>query len=131
MKYCEVLIIDDDFDDIEILMEVLNKSGLEKDHYVYSAKDAFQYLEDVFPDCIPKVIVTDLHLPGVNGAEFIKHLKSLDKYKDVKVVVLSTAISEHHFEIFKELRHHDYFSKPVDLAGFRKIADSIRSHIEV
>ncbi len=63
MKYCEVLIIDDDFDDIEILMEVLNKSGLEKVHYVYSAKDAFQYLEDVFPDCIPKVIVTDLHLP--------------------------------------------------------------------
>jgi len=131
MKNCDVLIIDDDFDDIEILMEVLNKSGLEKVHYVYSAKEAFQYLEDVHPDCIPKVIVTDLHLPGVNGAEFINHLKSLDKYKDVKVVVLSTGISERHFEIFKELRDHDCFSKPNDLAGFRKIAHRIRSHIEV
>lgn len=131
MKHCDVLIIDDDFDDIEILMEVFKESGLEKVHYVYSARDAFQYLEDVFPDCIPKVIVTDLILPGVNGAEFIKHLKSLDKYKDVKVVVLSSANSKHHFEIFKELEHFDCFSKPVDLAGFRKIADSIRSHIEV
>jgi PleD family two-component response regulator len=54
LRYCDVLIIDDDFDDIEILMEVLNNSGLEKVHYVYSATDAFQYLEDIYPDCIPK-----------------------------------------------------------------------------
>ncbi|MBA3285054.1 MAG: response regulator [Nitrosopumilus sp.] len=129
MKYCDVLIIEDDIDDIEILMEELNKTGLEKVHYVYSAKDAFQYLEDIYPDCIPKVIVTDLFLPGLNGVEFIKQLKSQDKYKDVKVVVLSTAISEHHFEIIKELGQLDCFSKPADLAGFGKIADSIRSHI--
>jgi DNA-binding LytR/AlgR family response regulator len=64
-------------------------------------------------------------------SEFIKHLKSMDKYKDVKVVVLSTAISERHFESFKELRGFDYFSKPNDFAGFGKIADSIRSYIEV
>ena len=60
MIHCEILIIEDDHDDIKVLTEAFNKSGVEKIHFVYSVEDAFMYLEQVYSECVPKLIVTDL-----------------------------------------------------------------------
>jgi CheY-like chemotaxis protein len=131
MKHCDILIIDDDYDDVEILTEVLNKGGMDNVHYVHSAKEALQYLEDTYPDCIPKVIVTDVFLPGVTGAEFINQLQAMDQFKDIKVVILSSAKSPKQIEMLRELGHLDYFVKPNSIDEYHHIVESIRGKITV
>jgi CheY-like chemotaxis protein len=129
MIYCDILIIDDDPDDLEILTEALNKSGVEKVHYVYSAKEAFRYLEEVYPECIPKVIVTDFLLPLMTGYEFLADLKAMDKYKEVKVVVLSSAKSQQQIEKLRELGDYDFYEKPSSFDRYMEVAESIKSKI--
>ena len=56
--------------DIEILADAFTQSGVDGVHYVFSAMEAFMYLQNVERSCLPKLIVTDHFLPGMTGAEF-------------------------------------------------------------
>jgi CheY-like chemotaxis protein len=123
---CDILIIDDDFEDVELLMEVLNKGGMSNLHYVHSATDALRYLEEAYPDCIPKVIITDIFLPGMSGLEFLSNLKNVEKFKSIKVVLLSSATSQSHYSLFKDLGHTDFFQKPNSLKDYSHIVESIK-----
>jgi hypothetical protein len=65
MNNCKLLIIDDDEDDVSILKDAFIKIEVDSVHYVFTAMTAFIYLESVEHNCLPKLIVTDLHLPGI------------------------------------------------------------------
>jgi CheY-like chemotaxis protein len=76
----KILIIDDDEDDVTLLSDAFHSCGVDNVHYVYTAMQAFMYLEEQKTnDCLPKLIVTDLYLPGMTGAEFLKDLKKVWK----------------------------------------------------
>lgn len=94
MDGCKILIIDDDEDDVEILSEAFTRCGVDEIQYVFSAMQAFMYLQEVEHDFLPKLIITDHFLPGISGAEFLKDLKGMDKYKHIHVMVLSTIKTE-------------------------------------
>lgn len=46
MDDCKILIIDDDEDDVGILTEAFTACGVDSIHYVFSAMQAFMYLQD-------------------------------------------------------------------------------------
>ena len=72
----KILIIDDDTDDVEILSEAFTQNGVKSVNYVHSAIQAFMYLESIEnKEDLPKLIVTDLYLPGITGKEFLADLK--------------------------------------------------------
>ncbi len=129
MKHCDILILDDDLDDVEMLKEVLNKDGIEKVHYVHTAIEAIQYLKELDSECIPKVIVTDLKLPGVTGVEFLTYFKTLNQFKNVSVVILSSSKNKHQTELLKDLGHLDFFEKPLSLNGYFQIVEKIKSKL--
>src|SRR6476469_3017748 len=96
---CKILIIDDDTDDVEILTDVFKTTGVEAVHFVYTAMQAFMYLEEVKKNAaLPKLIVTDMHLPGITGQEFLEDLKGMEPYKHIHVIVLSSHKSERDIE---------------------------------
>ena len=41
---CKILIIDDDKDDVEILADAFENSGVDSVHYLYTAMQVFMYL---------------------------------------------------------------------------------------
>jgi CheY-like chemotaxis protein len=92
----------DDLDDVNLISEALIKIGIDKVHSVCSAKEAFKYLEDIHQYCSPKVIVVDFYLSGMTAVEFLSTLKDMDKYKHVKVVVLSSTKSLNQIEEVKK-----------------------------
>src|SRR6476469_3569231 len=98
MTPCKILIIDDDTDDVEILADVFKTTGVEAIHYVHTALQAFMYLEEVKNTELPKLIVTDMHLPGITGQEFLMDLKRMEPYKHIHVIVLSSHKSERDIE---------------------------------
>ncbi len=77
-----VLIVDDDAVELAWLRSVVEESG----HEVFLASDG----EEAFKVHLRKgvqIVVTDLHMPGVDGLEFIEALQAL--YPEVRIIVVS------------------------------------------
>ena len=129
MQGSKILIIDDDTDDVEILSDAFSKSGVESVHYVHSAMEAFIYLEQLDSGEMPKLIVTDMYLPGITGAEFLVDLKKMKPYKDIHVVVLSTIKSAVEIERYKQMGAVDYLQKPSSYEEYLQVAERIKKRI--
>ena len=126
MTPCKILIIDDDADDVGLLSEAFSQCGVDSVHYVFSAIKAFMYLEEVAHDCLPKLIVTDLYLPGMSGAEFLADLKKMEKYQHIHVVVLSTTKTAKEIEKYQQMGALDYLAKPSTFEEYVQVAAEIK-----
>lgn len=87
------LIEDDDIDALTI------ERGLKQqniDNPIIRAYDGQQAIELLEEHQVPSpyVIVLDLQMPRLNGVEFLKKIRSEDKYKDAVVFVLTTSVSD-------------------------------------
>ena len=132
MPHCKILIIDDDVDDVEILADAFSKCGVCEVHYVYTAMQAFSYLESVSnKEDLPKLIVADMHLAGITGQEFLSDLKEMEPYKHIKVVVLSSTKSPYDITKAKELGAADYVVKPSSYNEYKKVAAAIADKVAI
>jgi len=130
MTNCKILIVDDDLDDVEILSEAFSQTGVDCVHYVHTAMEAFMYLQTVEDKKdLPKLIVTDLYLPGLTGAELLKDLKGMDQYKHIHVIVLSTIKTPTEIQRYKELGAIDYLQKPSSFDEYVAVAKSIAERL--
>lgn len=127
LNACKILIIDDDEDDVAVLSEAFTQCGVDAVHYMFSGMKAFMYLEDVNHSCLPKLIITDHYLSGMTGAEFLKDLKGMDKYKHIHLVVLSTEKSERELEKYREMGALDYLIKPASYEEYVRVAADMKS----
>jgi CheY-like chemotaxis protein len=131
MPDCKILIIDDDEDDVAILADAFKQCGVNNVHYVFSAMQAFMYLQEKEHDCLPKLIITDHFLPGMSGLEFLKDLKEMAKYKHIHVIVLSTTKSERELQRYREMGALDYLIKPATYEEYVKVAEEMKSRVRI
>lgn len=61
---------------------------------------------------IPDLIITDLNMPMMSGEDFLKYIKGIDKYKDIKVIILSSNDSTTEKIRLLEIGANDYVVKP-------------------
>ena len=73
----------------------------------------------------PDVIFLDLNLPGKNGIDVLKEIKSDPKLKLIPVVVMTSSRAEEDVVRSYELHANCYVNKPLDLEEFRKVVSSI------
>ncbi len=119
-----VLVVDDEIHITDTLGRFLQESG----YQVYMAANALEALE-IFRIRQPKIIVTDLMMPGMSGLEFIKAIREIDW--DTQIIVLTghgdmeTAITA--------LRHQvaEFLLKPVDLLVLRHAVEKAIIHIKL
>lgn len=126
MSPCRILIIDDDEDDVAILSDAFTQCGVEGVHYVFSGMQAFMYLESVEHSNLPKLIVTDHFLPGMTGADFVKDLKAMEKYRHIHVIVLSSDKTAKEIERYKKMGADDYLIKPSTYDEYVKVAADMK-----
>lgn len=111
-----ILVVDDDDDLRKMLVAFLGDCGYQVTEAT-SGEDALPK----FRATGPRLVVTDFSMPGMNGAELVKHLKRLDP--DVKVLILTGDLS-----IAEEAvaRHGSVpeaiMQKPVELAALLRLA---------
>jgi two-component system alkaline phosphatase synthesis response regulator PhoP len=110
----KVLVVDDEPDVVDMLRMMLENASYE----VVSAYDGKEGIEKA-KEQKPDIIVLDLMMPGMDGFEACKEMKSDPDLKDIPVLVL-TAISRHFSDtkyarsMGLELVSDDYIDKPVD-----------------
>ena len=69
----------------------------------------------------PDLIVLDLNLPDMPGADVLKRLKADPSTREIPVVVLTADASKRQAERVKELGAAEYLTKPLDVSKFLKI----------
>jgi len=102
-----ILVVEDE-ETISHLIEFnLKKEGFE----TVVAEDA-NYAMLLLKDFVPHLIILDLMLPGLQGEDFLRLLKSKNEYKDIAVIILSAKSQE---SVITELLADgadDYIVKP-------------------
>ena len=84
----KILLIDDDQDLSNLTKMALVKKG----HRVFVSHEAKSAMEEAIKQK-PELILMDVMLPGMNGAEIVKRMKLDPNLKDIPVVFLTALVS--------------------------------------
>ena len=80
-------------------------------HKVFRANDTLQ-AENLIKNKLPDLIILDWMLPGTNGSQFAKHLRSSDRTNKVPIIMLTAKSSEEDKVEGLENGADDYITKP-------------------
>lgn len=100
-----ILVVEDEHDINELITYNLKREGYNV-HGVTSGEDALTHLGDVEPD----LVVLDLMLPGLDGLDVCKEIKT--RNKETSVIILTAKDGEADVVTGLELGADDYMTKP-------------------
>jgi DNA-binding NtrC family response regulator len=116
-----ILVVDDEVNARTALADLLRDEG----YQVEIAADAFKALgkHEAF---VPHVVVTDLKMPGMDGIELVKKIRSMD---DPSAVVVMTAFGEVASALdAMRAGAADYLIKPLNLDELLVVLDKVFEH---
>ncbi|MFP4022978.1 MAG: PleD family two-component system response regulator [Thiohalospira sp.] len=116
----KILIIDDDTISLTIIKKLLCSS-----FQLLMAENAYQALKIIDKNNAPDLIIVDIHLPGINGVELIKTLKTMEKVKSASIIVISGLDDEHYKSTLKNMGVENILLKPIDRESFKKLVKNI------
>jgi two-component system phosphate regulon response regulator PhoB len=102
-----ILVVDDEEDVLELLRYNLEKDGFK----VYTAVTGEEALKKAV-DKLPDLVVLDVMLPGIDGLEVCKKLKSDSKTSQIPVILLTARGEESDIVSGLEIGADDYVTKP-------------------
>lgn len=108
-----ILIVDDNATNLKLAKVLLTGEG----YQVRTAADAEQALE-VLAEFVPQLILMDIQLPGMDGLELTRRLKSDPKTRDITVVALTAYAMKGDADKALALGCSGYISKPIDTRSF-------------
>ena len=109
-----VLIVEDDENIRQLLKLTLASFNYELVDFE-NGKDAYDYLQDSKVD----LAILDLMLPGMNGYDILKFIRSKASLKDLPVIILSAKDKELDKIMGLDLGADDYLTKPFRIAELR------------
>jgi putative two-component system response regulator len=113
----KVLIVDDEAANIEIIRQILEDSE-DYEYIFYEASDGTQALKKV-EKIMPDIVLLDVKMPGENGFEVAKKIKSGGKTRFIPIIMV-TALSEQGDRIKGlEAGVDDFVTKPVNVIELR------------
>lgn len=115
MTHARVLLVDDEAEFVETLKERLELRGLT----VFTANDGPSAIEQIREHNIDAVIL-DLHMPGMDGIETLKKMRSIDDGLQIIVLTGYGAVSKSVEAVRAGAR--DFLEKPV---GIDKLTEVI------
>lgn len=130
-----ILIVEDDSADVEFLRRAFIKASVNNPVVsVANGEEAISYLRgdgnfadrSVFP--FPRVVITDLKMPQMDGLQLLRWLKENPSFGVVPTIVLTSSTSQADVNACYALGATAYFVKPVDFNELEKIARIITDY---
>lgn len=130
-KLVDILLVEDNEGDVELTKEAFTEAKFRNIlHVAENGDEALDYLfkrnghEDVV---IPDIILLDLNLPGTDGREVLKIIKTDNALKRIPVIMLTSSMADKDILDSYGLHANCYIVKPVNGATFMKIVQRIES----
>ncbi|MFQ5679045.1 MAG: response regulator [Gemmatimonadota bacterium] len=107
MEEARILVVDDEPDILSVLVYQLSRAGYRVSTAV-NGPGALSAAESELPD----LIVLDLMLPGIDGYEVLRRLRSRDRTAEIPIVLLTARREEEERVRGFEVGADDYITKP-------------------
>lgn len=104
-----ILIVDDNPANVKLVRVLLAREGYDL-RTAANAAEALAVLETFRP----RLILMDLQMPGMDGFELTRRLKSAPAYRDVVIVALTAYAMKEDEKKAREAGCDAYVSKPID-----------------
>ena len=119
-----ILIADDDADDRAIIRDAFANLKADYEYIFFENGDMLMaYLHNCGESQFPSLIMLDLNMPGKDGRESLKEIKSSKRLHTIPVIVFTTSSSQRDKAMSYNLGANCFVTKPdtfnnlVDLAG--------------
>ncbi|CAJ1317190.1 response regulator [Paenibacillus sp. PK4536] len=116
MEQKKILIVDDQNGIRILLMELFGNEG----YQMYQAANGKAALEVVEQDT-PDLVLLDMKIPGMDGLEILKHIKST--HPQIKVIMMTAYGELDIIKQAKDLGAISHFTKPFDIDEMRNVVD--------
>jgi len=103
----KVLMVDDVFENIDMMLRVLNREGYE----VVIARDGEEAMVKV-AEHQPDIILLDVMMPGIDGFQVCQRLKQDDSTKDIPVIFITALANTVYIVKGFEVGAVDFITKP-------------------
>ncbi|MEH2093786.1 hybrid sensor histidine kinase/response regulator [Nostoc sp. 'Peltigera membranacea cyanobiont' 213] len=119
-----ILVVDDNPANLQVLSSFLDQSSFE----VWAARSGEKALQRLENDDLPDLILLDVMMPGIDGFETCKQLKSNPRVQDIPVIFM-TALSETADKVKGlQLGAVDYITKPFQ---YEEVLVRIENHLKL
>lgn len=113
----KILLIDDDYLDVESVKRVLKKLNVPHELFVaHNGVDGLAMLTGNSPDAVkitPDIIILDINMPKMNGIELLGIIKSYYSLNSIKTFILTTSSEDYDKIASENLGVHGYILKPL------------------
>jgi len=130
-----ILVVDDNDDDWEVLHRSFKEAEIDCTlRRVIDGQQALDYLhhDGKFNSQNaprPGLILLDINMPGIDGKDVLKRIKSEEKLKKIPVYILTTSQNERDVEECYEFGANSYMCKPADYAESIKAAKRMKDFV--
>lgn len=113
-----ILAVDDEPLNLMILKELF-----EDEHDITLAESGEEAM-DKLENAVPDVVLLDVMMPGIDGIEVCKRIRSNPKFEKVKVVMVSGKAMESDIQRGLDAGADHYISKPFDMMELMEIVEA-------
>lgn len=134
-KPAHILLVEDNRMDIELTLDAFHEAKLLNTiHVASNGQEALDYLfgrgpyadRNAFP--LPNLVLLDLKLPGIDGFEVLRQIKSTTILKRLPVVILTSSKEEGDRALSYDRGANSYLVKPVSFDGFMGVVRQIEGY---
>ena len=134
-KLANILLVEDNRMDVELTLDAFREAKLLNTiHVASNGQEALDYLfghgkfadRSAFP--MPNLVLLDLKLPGIDGFEVLRQVKSTPILKRLPVVILTSSKEEGDRALSYDHGANSYLVKPVSFDGFLDVVRQIEGY---
>ena len=120
-----ILIAEDCDEDFETAQEALQKAGMP--HRLERAQTGDEFLQQLLGAHAvqPDIVLMDLNMPGVDGREVLREIKTNPSLKSIPVLVLTTSANPRDLAFCYESGANAYHVKPVHYPEYLDLLETI------
>jgi two-component system cell cycle response regulator DivK len=111
----EIMVVDDNLINLKLASDLLEIDGFKVYKYE-DAESAMDALKHIHPD----LILMDVALPGMDGLQLTRILKSTENTKDIKIIAVTAFAMKGDMEKIMAAGCDGYISKPIDTRKFKE-----------
>lgn len=131
-KTAHILLVEDNLMDVELTLDAFREARLSNAvHVARNGEEALDYLygkgkySDPISHPLPDLVLLDLKMPGIDGFEVLRQIKSTAGLKRLPVIILTSSKEEGDRAMSYDIGANSYLVKPVSFEGFLEVVRSI------
>ena len=134
-RAAHILLVEDRRMDVELTLDAFREAQLKDTvHVAWNGEQALDYLfgRNEFADRqrypMPDLVLLDLKLPGIDGQEVLRQVKSTPGLKRLPVVVLTSSREDRDRLACYDHGANSFLVKPIDFNGFMDTVREVHAY---